>query len=479
VTGSNRQRKHTRAFLFRGALVIGFLLGVLLLVETVEVYRYVEGDLIREEAEREADRRATSIGRTARLATVEQSSNLGPLLCEMAQENPNQIAWIRILATDGHTIAASGGGGEGPSYSASALRTLADLGRAREWTAASGPVLVVLSPLRLRSAGDRSRSPASGATEFLEVALHRKGISINFRPLRKGLIVGVSASLALLATVVVIRLRFGDYVRGKQMEKEVAIARQVQLDLLPAGNSAPGDVEFAARCIPVWEVGGDLYDVFKTEDSETVFVLGDVSGKGLSAALLMGLVQGAVRASSTGDAPLRCQQVAGQLNRLLCEKTARERFVTLFCCSFDGITGTLRYVNAGHCPPLLLRGQDRVLRLDVGGPVLGMLAAAHYESGEVMVEAGDLLVVYSDGIVEASDTQDQEFGEDRLITAIRRNWRRPPAEICESILASTKAFLGGEAPQDDQTLLIVRLEPQAAMTTTARFGSKDALSRVQ
>jgi sigma-B regulation protein RsbU (phosphoserine phosphatase) len=219
-------------------------------------------------------------------------------------------------------------------------------------------------------------------------------------------------------------------------------------------------MEFAARCIPVWEVGGDLYDVFKTDDGETAFVLGDVSGKGLPAALLMGLVQGAVRASCAGDAAQRCQRIAGQLNRLLCAKTARERFVTLFCCTFDERTSILRYVNAGHCPPVLVRGQDTILRLDAGGPVLGMLAAARYESGQIRVEAGDLLVVYSDGIVEASDAHDQEFGEERLIAEIGRNWRKPPAEICESILASTNDFLGSEAPQDDQTLLIVRLEPQ-------------------
>jgi len=278
VTGSVKQRKHTRALLFRGALAIGFLLGALLLVETVATYRYVEGDLLREEAQRESDRRAKSILRNARLTAVEQSSNLGPVLSEVAHENPDQIAWIRVIAADGHTIAASDGSGEDPSYSGNELRTLAGQGRAREWTAASGPVLVVLSPLILRSADNRPLPAVGGPTEFLEVALHRNAISIKFGPLRQGLIVGVSASFALLATVIVLRLRFGDYVRGKQIEQEVAVARRVQQELLPSGDSVTGEVEFAARCIPVWEVGGDLYDVFKTDDRETVFVLGDVSG---------------------------------------------------------------------------------------------------------------------------------------------------------------------------------------------------------
>ena len=420
--------------------MIGFLLGALLLVETVTTYRYVEGDLIREEAQRESDRRARLVLRTARLTAIEQSSDLGPVLSEVAHEDPDQIAWIRVIAADGHTIAASDGTGEEPAYSGDELRTLASQGRAREWTAASGPVLLVLSPLMLRSADNRARPAVGGASEFLEVALHRNAISINFGPLRQDLVAGVSASFALLATVIVIRLRFGDYIRGKQIEQEVAIARQVQLDLLPAGDSVAGDMEFAARCIPVWEVGGDLYDVFQTNDGETAFVLGDVSGKGLPAALLMGLVQGAVRASCADDAAERCKQIVEQLNRLLCAKTARERFVTLFCCTFDARTGMLRYVNAGHCPPVLLRGQDTILRLDAGGPVLGMFSAARYESGQVMVEAGELLVVYSDGIVEASDDHDQEFGEERLIAAIGRNWRKSPAEILRKHSGQHKGF---------------------------------------
>jgi hypothetical protein len=126
--------------------------------------------------------------------------------------------------------------------------------------------------------------------EFIEVAMYAQDLSVNFGPLRQNLIVGVSAAFALLGAVVAMGLRFGDYVRAKQIEKEIALARQVQLDLFPAEHSLPTQIQFAARCVPAWQIGGDLYDVFETDDGETALVLGDVSGKGLSAVLLMGLV---------------------------------------------------------------------------------------------------------------------------------------------------------------------------------------------
>jgi phosphoserine phosphatase RsbU/P len=134
----------------------------------------------------------------------------------------------------------------------------------------------------------------------------------------------------------------------------------------------------------------------------------------------MGLVQGAVRASGTTASPVGHLHAAERLNRVLFRKTANERFVTLFWCYFNASEGILRYINAGHWPPLLMRGGahlTEVLRLERAGPVLGIVPGVAYEQVEVAVETGDLLVVCSDGILEASDSQDQEFGEQRLIAA--------------------------------------------------------------
>jgi hypothetical protein len=455
--GGIQPRMHPTHLLLKTTVVIGSLLSVLLLIETIRTYRYVVRDLVREEAQRESERYVRSIVRSARLMHIEQPSSLEPLLRDIVGEYPHQIAWIRIIARDGRTISFTGRANESRAYSADELRTLLKRRRTSEWKASSGAVILALNPLRLQPAGDPSPI-SSGAPAFIEVAILPKGISVNFGPLRQDLIIGISAALALLGAVILIRLRFGEYIRAKQIEKELVVARQVQTALFPPENSAEVDTEFAARCVPAWEVGGDLYDVFATEDGETAFVLGDVSGKGLPAALLMGLVQGAVRASC-GDAASKCTNTAEHLNRLLCAKTARERFVTMFWCTFNTETGILRYVNAGHCPPLLFRNTGEVLRLEVGGPVLGVLKGARYEHGAVTIQPGDLLVVYSDGIIEAADAQEQEFGEERLMSLIQRNRDQTPVEICNNILQNVGAFLAGQAAQDDQTLVIARLQP--------------------
>ncbi len=158
-----------------------------------------------------------------------------------------------------------------------------------------------------------------------------------------------------------------------------------------------------------------------------------------------------------------------RLNHLLCMKTARERFVSLFWCYFDPAHSTLNYINAGHLPPLLIRktesGRFEVYKLDQGGgPVLGLLPGATYEQAEIAVLPGDLLVVYSDGILEAANSLDEEFGEDRILPAIEESWAGSPTEICDAILAKVRIFLGKELPHDDQTLMVVRLQkvPAAA-----------------
>jgi sigma-B regulation protein RsbU (phosphoserine phosphatase) len=280
--------------------------------------------------------------------------------------------------------------------------------------------------------------------------------------LRQNLIVGCSAGFALLAAVIVIGFRFRNYLRGKQVEEQLAMARLVQFDLLPPGKLLTRDLEFAAQCVPAWQVGGDFYDAFETDDHQIALILGDVSGKGLSAALVMGVVQGAVHASSGTGPAANHEQSAERLNQLLCLKTARERFVSLVWCYFDPIASVLGYINAGHLPPLLVHqtatGSFEVERLDEGGPVLGVLPGATYRQTRVSIRPGDLLVVFSDGILEAANALDEEFGEDRILDAVKKNWAGSPTEICDAVLAQVRTFLGKELPHDDQTLMVVRLQ---------------------
>jgi sigma-B regulation protein RsbU (phosphoserine phosphatase) len=152
-------------------------------------------------------------------------------------------------------------------------------------------------------------------------------------------------------------------------------------------------------------------------------------GKGVSAALLVSVLRGAIRSSTSALHESACNQI----NRMLCELTANSRFATLFWGIYDVGSGILRYVNAGHTAPMLIRhGEGKIERLDHGGPLLGLLAAARYSAGSVMVEADDTLVVYSDGVNEAANEYEEEFGEGRIQEMVSAA-AGSPAELCERI----------------------------------------------
>jgi phosphoserine phosphatase RsbU/P len=200
-------------------------------------------------------------------------------------------------------------------------------------------------------------------------------------------------------------------------------------------------------------------------------VLGDVSGKGLPASMVVGLLLGAVRASAWMAGAAEHETSSKRLSELLHTRTSLERFASLFWCCYEPKSQFLRYVNAGHLPPMLLKkGTDGVLaveRLTEGGPVLGLLKAAEYRQGWAVVGPGDLLVLYSDGVVEAENASGEQFNEDRLLAAIRENSERPAAEIRDGILSRVRSFLEGEPAQDDLTLVVARfgalqLSPEAS-----------------
>jgi hypothetical protein len=460
-----------RYLLFKASIVLGLLLGLLLLGQTVLTYRYVRTGMVRIEAKREADRRIQSLIASSRLAGNRDAAAFYPVIDEIVKGAPLQFVWVRVLDLDGNIITQAGRADRAPGYKPGELsRLLQDRERAPAIRKTPlGTVLIDLSNIRVGPApAPRSRAPlVFGA---IEIAVNLDGVSTRFGALRENLIVGCTAAFALLGAVFVIGLRFRHYLHSKQVEEQLAMARRVQFDLLPPGSLLTRDIEFAARCVPAWQVGGDFYDAFETGDHQIALVLGDVSGKGLSAALLMGVVQGVVHASNGTGAPANHEQSMERLNHLLCMKTARERFVSLFWCYFDPVGSALRYINAGHLPPLLIRRSEastfEVHKLDQGGgPVLGLLPGATYEQSAISVLPGDLLVVFSDGILEAANSLDEEFGEERILPAVEESWGGSPTEICDAILAKVRIFLGKELPHDDQTLMVVRLQkvPAAAV----------------
>jgi len=260
-------------------------------------------------------------------------------------------------------------------------------------------------------------------------------------------------------TVVITGLGFRSYAQGKHLEEQLEIARQVQSELLPPLTDKYVGVQLSTEYTPAEQVGGDFYDVFCLKNNGTALVMGDVSGKGVPAALLMGVIHGAVRSSLWSESPAQHETESRRLNRLLCERASGERYASMFWCYHDPNTHCLSYVNAGHCPPLLTKkngSKVEISRLDKGGPVLGVLPDARYEQAKLQVSPGDLLVMYSDGLVEATNSRGEEYGEARLRELLAAVNEKNAEDIRRAILASLAAFSATAELQDDLTIVVAR-----------------------
>jgi Stage II sporulation protein E (SpoIIE) len=444
-------------------LAAGAVLAVALLVETVVNYQYVTTNLVRQEARRAAQDRVREVEHAVRMVRPPDAAGVQAVLDELHSESSDQMAAIALLARDGTIVAASGE--TAPSMtSAERERFLAD--RTAPFTQVrrdNRDVLVGVFACRcgLPGQAQSTGNEAAAGRPLLEIALYRDSLSSPFTRLRRNAIIGALSALALFVSVSLIAARFGSYVRGKQAEAQADLARQVQRDLLPGGDALPPGIDVAALCLPAWQVGGDFYDVVSLPNGSAAFSLGDVSGHGMSAALLMGLIHGAMSSPPWGVPDEDPAMAAARLNHLLVTKSSGERFASLFWCAYDPAGRTLRYINAGHLPPLWFRrgdgGATTLDRLTVGGPVLGVLDTARYRTVSVPASDGDLLVLFSDGIVEATNRRGEPFGEARLIDAVRTRLDQPARAISDAVVAALQEFMGTAPVRDDRTLLIVRL----------------------
>ena len=241
----------------------------------------------------------------------------------------------------------------------------------------------------------------------------------------------------------------------ERLEHDVTIAQQVQTRLFPQKAPEVRGVECAGVCRPARSVAGDYYDFLALDSGHLGVAVGDVSGKGLPAALLMASLQGALRsfASMENGSPAR---LARDLNAQIRSLTERNRFVTFFWAVLDGRTGGLSYVNAGHNPPMLVRASGAVERLRSGGPPLGILVDPDYHEGTTALAPGDLLVVFTDGVTEASDASETEYGEERLTGVVRGAASLPTREVCQRVLEAVAAFEAGGDQYDDITVVAAR-----------------------
>jgi len=246
----------------------------------------------------------------------------------------------------------------------------------------------------------------------------------------------------------------------ERINRELEIAREVQERLFPQQLPRVEGLDFAGGCRPALGVGGDYYDFLLLPDDRLGIAVGDVSGKGIAAALLMSGLQASVR----GQALHPEQNLAAiitHVNKLLYDSSASSRYATLFYAQMDLKTRRLDYVNAGHNAPMLLRraGADiEIRRLTVGGPVVGLLPRCPYQQASVDLLPGDLLVCYTDGISEAMNHADEEWGEEKLAEAARECFTRPASESIQFLMQQADAFTAGAEQHDDMTLVILRVQ---------------------
>jgi phosphoserine phosphatase RsbU/P len=247
----------------------------------------------------------------------------------------------------------------------------------------------------------------------------------------------------------------------ERVNREIEIAREVQERLFPQQMPRLAGATVAGHCRPAQGVGGDYYDVFDLPDGRTGLAIGDVSGKGISAALLMASLRASLR-GVTLDSPRDFANLMDKVNRLVFEASASNRYATFFFAAFDPATRKLDCVNAGHNPPILLRGgldgQTQVIRLEADGPVVGLLPLAPYTEQCVSMMPGDLLLLYTDGISEAMTHDDEEWGEERMIASAEKVKNSEAPEILQEIFKDADAFTAGAPQHDDMTLLVLKLE---------------------
>lgn len=254
------------------------------------------------------------------------------------------------------------------------------------------------------------------------------------------------AAATALFFVLVLELRDKLGLKG-----DLEVAREIQFGLLPFQPIERDGIEIATTMRPANTVGGDYFDVIDLGEGRLALAVGDVAGKAMPAALLMALLQGSLR--TLLSAGFRGEELISKLNAHLHANIPSNRLVTFFYAELDTATGTLRYVNAGHNPPFLLATGQPPARLGATGVVLGVVPSSTYEAMEVVLEPGDRLLLYTDGVTEAANPSDEEYGDGRLEAYVRDRGAEPGRQLLDGIVADVLRFCGVARPHDDMTLM--------------------------
>jgi sigma-B regulation protein RsbU (phosphoserine phosphatase) len=264
--------------------------------------------------------------------------------------------------------------------------------------------------------------------------------------------------LTVMANIAAIRIehaRLNEIEEAERlMAKDMQQAAIIQRQLLPSVPPPAPGLDIAGRTASCRTVGGDYYDYLRFPDGRVGVLVGDVAGKGMPAALLMSSLQARVHVVFEDSTGLAQKMV--RLNKAIASNCPDNRFITFFMSVLDPQTGQMVYSNAGHNPPLVVRAKGGFDTLDGGGIILGIMPAAPFQEFTAQLEVGDILVLFSDGVTEAADPKDQEFGEERLADLVAGMRDRPAREIVEKIHEAVMAFTEGAPAADDITVVVVR-----------------------
>ena len=275
--------------------------------------------------------------------------------------------------------------------------------------------------------------------------------------------------LTTLASVAAIRVENArlteEQMERERLEREQQVASEIQQRFLPAAAPQLEGWELQGISFPCYEIGGDYYDFIRREDGKLIVALGDVSGKGTAAALLMSSLHAAIHAhAETHDSIV---ETIGAVNRYLVESIPANRFVTLFYGELDPKSGALTFLNAGHNPPLIVHAGGTMEQLAAGGLPLGIMEGAEFREGRTQLRAGDVLVIYSDGVSEAVNPNGEEFGPTRLYEVVARNLDASAGGVRDRIESALTKFCQGTPAADDITLVIVKRNAESADAATA------------
>ncbi|MDZ4698205.1 MAG: SpoIIE family protein phosphatase [Rhodothermales bacterium] len=246
-----------------------------------------------------------------------------------------------------------------------------------------------------------------------------------------------------------------EQIEKERLEEELRLARDIQLGLLPQEIPELAGIEIAAMAFPSRHVGGDYYDLVSQSNGSLLMAIADVTGKGLPASLLMANLQACLHTLTPME--LTLEEVAGHMNRVICQNTAFDKFITAFLAVYTPGERRVDYVNAGHNPPMLLRASGDVELLEKGGLLLGVIKGIPYERGTLFLGSGDVLALFTDGVTEAMGPNEDEYGEERLIQLLRDLHQQSAQDILDAVRSDIISFTGSATLlSDDLTMIVVK-----------------------